>query len=259
MRTLKFMTGVLLVFACCFSYESAFAQNKLKDKVIDPAYTGVVWPNYTGEKIGIAILAFEDGLTGKAEANWINADSGIQVNYGLGDGLSNMLVSTMMSTNRFKIIDKKIARRLFERYSNDTATKMFGGAPALPKVPGIKYFILGSLTALDDGNSGVEGGIGFGGVKLTGGKSTASLTIHMRIIDATNGLVVYSAPVEGTASVSKAGISIDGVGNLSGFKAAPIGQAIQKMLDKATDDIIIKSFPGTTSIFPPVTEEGSSK
>ena len=81
----------------------------------------------------------------------------------------------------------------------------------------------------------------------------------MRIIDATNGLVVYSAPVEGTASVSKAGISIDGVGNLSGFKAAPIGQAIQKMLDKAADDIIIKSFPGTPSIFPPVTEEGSGK
>ena len=165
----------------------------------------------------------------------------------------------MREINRFRILDKKIARRLFELYSNDTATKLLGGAPALPKVPGIRYFILGSLTAFDDGNSGVEGGIGIGGVKLSAGKTTASLTMHMRIIDAANGQVVYSAPVEGSASVSKGGISIDGVGSLSGFKAAPIGQAIQKMLDKATDEIIIRSFPGTPSALPPPVAEGASK
>ena len=77
----------------------------------------------------------------------------------------------------------------------------------------------------------------------------ASLMIHMRIIDATSGQVVYSAPVEGSASVSNAGISLAGVGNLSAFKAAPIGQAIQQMLDRATDDIILTSFPGTESVF----------
>ena len=79
---------------------------------------------------------------------------------------------------------------------------MYAGAPTLPRVGGIKYFIIGSLTAFDDGNKSVEGGIGIGGVKLSAGKSTASLTMHMRIIDATSGQVVYSAPVEGTASVS---------------------------------------------------------
>jgi curli biogenesis system outer membrane secretion channel CsgG len=114
------------------------------------------------------------------------------------------------------------------------------------------------LTAFDDGSSGAEGGIGFGGIKLSGGKSVASLMIHMRIIDATNGQVVYSAPIEGSASVSKAGIAIDGVGSLSGFKAAPIGQAIQKMLDKATDDIIVKSFPGTPSIYSSIPSEDAS-
>jgi curli biogenesis system outer membrane secretion channel CsgG len=260
MNPLKLTAFSLLAISFLFPFENAFAQKgSVKDKLVDAPYTAVEWPSFTGEKVGVAVLSFEDGLSGKAEANWFNADSGIQVNFGLGDGLSNMLVSTLISTNRFKIIDKKIARRVFDLYSNDTATKLYAAAPALPKVPGVKYFILGSLTAFDDGASGVEGGIGIGGVKLSGGKSTASLTIHMRIIDATNGQVVYSAPVEGTASVSKGGISIDGVGGLSGFKAAPIGQAIQKMLDKATDSIIVKSFPGTPSIFPPITEDGASK
>lgn len=259
MKKLRTMAASLLAIVCCLPFACAVSQNKLKDKIIDGPYVAVDWPSYAGEKIGVAVLSFEDGLSDKPEANWLNADSGIQVNFGLGDGLSNMLVSTLMSTNRFKIIDKKIARRIFELYSNDTAAKLLGAAPALPKVPGIRYFILGSLTAFDDGNSGVEGGIGIGGVKLSAGKTTASLTMHMRIIDATNGQVVYSAPVEGTASVSKGGISIDGVGSLSGFKAAPIGQAIQKMLDKATDEIIMRSFPGTPSALPSPATEGASK
>ena len=224
-----------------------------KDKVVEPPYEAVKWPDYNGPKIGIGILSFEDGLSPHAGANWLNADSGIQVHFGLGDGLSNMLVSTLMSTGRFTIIDKKIARKVFDLYSSDTAKKLYVSGTGLPKVPGIRYFILGSLTAFDDGNSGAEGGIGFGGIKVSGGKSVASLMIHMRIIDATNGQLVYSAPIEGTASVSKAGISIGG-SSLSAFKAAPIGQAIQKMLDKATDDIIVTSFPGTLSFLSPVSD-----
>jgi curli biogenesis system outer membrane secretion channel CsgG len=259
MKISAILSASLLVVACLLSPESALAQkDKIKDKVIEPPYTAIAWPTYSGTKIGVGVLTFEDGLSAQAEANWLDADSGVQVHFGLGDGLSNMLVSTLMSTNRFTVVDKKIARKVFNLYSTETASKLFSGGTALPKIPGIRYFIVGSLTAFDDGASGVEGGIGIGGIKLSGGKSTASLMIHMRIIDATNGQVVYSAPVEGSASVTKGGVSIDGVGDLSGFKAAPIGQAIQKMLDKATDEIIMQSFPGTPSIFPAVTGEAAN-
>jgi hypothetical protein len=247
------LTVLFFVVACFVCGATASAEN-IKDKVVDPPYTAVQWPSYDGAKISIGVLTFEDGVSGKPSPNWINADSGVQTQYGLGDGLSNILVSTLVSTNRFTIIDKKISRKVFELYSTDTANKLVGGT-ALPKVPGIKYFVLGSLTAFDDGSTGAEGGVGFGGVKLSAGKSVASLMIHMRIIDAANGQVIYSAPVEGTASMSKVGISIAGVGNLSGFKAAPIGQAIQKMIDRATDEIIMKTFPGTGSILPPVSDK----
>ena len=250
MKLCKHLAIFILMASSMIAFENAVAAKK--DKFVEPPYEAVTWPSYNGAKIGIGILSFEDGLSPQASANWLNADSGIQVHFGLGDGLSNMLVSTLMSTGRFTIIDKKIARKVFDLYSSDTAKKLYVSGTGLPKVPGIKYFILGSLTAFDDGNSGAEGGIGFGGIKVSGGKSVASLMIHMRVIDATNGQIVYSAPIEGTASVSKAGISIGG-SSLSAFKAAPIGQAIQKMLDRATDDIIITSFPGTPSIFSLVT------
>jgi curli biogenesis system outer membrane secretion channel CsgG len=67
------------------------------------------------------------------------------------------------------------------------------------------------------------------------------------MIDATNGQVVYSKPVAGVAEVAKGGISIAGFGELSAFMASPLGQAVQKMIDKAADDIITTSFPGVPS------------
>ena len=80
----------------------------------------------------------------------------------------------------------------------------------------------------------------------------ASLMIHMRIIDSTNGQVVYSKPVSGVAEVVKGGISIAGFGSMNAFMASPLGQAVQKMLDTATDDIIQLSFPGVPSAIPAV-------
>lgn len=219
-------------------------------KGVIPPYDPVAWPEYSGKKVGVAVLTFEDGLSNVPEATWIDADSGTQVHFGLGDGLSNMLVSTLMSTNRFTITDKKIARKIFELYSTDTAKKQYVSGTALPKVPGIRYFILGSLTAFNDGERGANGGVGFGGIKLTGGKTVASLMLHMRIIDATNGQVIYSKPVSGVAEAVKGGVSISGFGNVNAFMASPLGQAVQKMLDTATDDIIQTSFPGVPSAIP---------
>ena len=83
-------------------------------KGVVPPYEPIAWPVYDGKKLGIAVLTFEDGLSNTPEANWLNADSGTQIHFGLGDGLSNMLVSTLMSTNRFTITDKKIARKIFD-------------------------------------------------------------------------------------------------------------------------------------------------
>jgi len=67
---------------------------------------------------------------------------------------------------------------------------------------------------------------------------------QLRMLDATNGQVVYSKPV---AEVAKGGISIAGFGELSAFMASPLGRAVQKMIDKAADDIITTSFPGVPS------------
>jgi len=253
MKDKLFMALSVLILGLIFSGNVAQAA-KAKDKVMPP-YVPVVWPEYDGPRVGIGVLTFEDGLSDDPETTWIDADSGTQVHFGLGDGLSNILVSTLLSTNRFDIIDKKISKKIFELYSTDTAKKIYVTGSGLPKVPGIKYFVLGSLTAFNDGSEGAKGGIGFGGIKLSGGKSVASLMIHMRIIDAANGRVVYSRPVVGVQEVVKGGVSIAGFGDFSAFLSSPLAQAVQKMIDRAADDIIITSFPGTPSAIPMMVEE----
>ena len=244
-RKLNVVLLIVFVLPLAISNQT-FAQKK----GVMPPYESIVWPEYSGKQMGVAVLTFEDGLSDTPEATWIDADSGTQVHFGLGDGLSNMLVSTLLSTGRFTITDKKIAKKIFELYSTDTAKKQYISGTGLPKVPGIRYFILGSLTAFNDGERGAEGGIGFGGIKLSGGKKVASLMIHMRLIDATNGQVVYSKPVSGVAEVVKGGVSVAGFGSMNAFMASPLGQAVQKMLDKATDDIIRTAFPGVPSAIP---------
>jgi curli biogenesis system outer membrane secretion channel CsgG len=148
-----------------------------------------------------------------------------------------------MSTNRFDVTDKKIAKNIFELYSTDVAKKIYvnGKNSSLPKVPGIRYFVLGSITDFTDGSESKGGGIGFGGVKVGGGKSIASITMHMRIIDSTTGSVIYSGRLDGVAESKKGGIDLSGLGvdaNFSASSKTPLGQATQKLLDSATDAII---------------------
>jgi curli biogenesis system outer membrane secretion channel CsgG len=207
-----------------------------------PLYEPKEWPTYDGPKSGIAILNFENGISMEPIATFLDKDSGIQVYFGLGEGMANMLTTTLLETNRFRVTEKKIAKQVFELYTKDAATKIYGGDKSkLSEVPGIRYFVLGSITDYTDGSSGAKGGIGFGGLKLGGGTTIAAITMHMRIIDTSSGEVIYSKRQEGVAEQTKRGIDFSGLGvdaNFSAFQQSPLGQAIQIFLDRCVEDII---------------------
>ena len=59
------IAGAALLVALSFS-NHAFAQ---KNGVMPP-YDPVVWPEYSGQKVGVAVLTFEDGLSDVPEATW---------------------------------------------------------------------------------------------------------------------------------------------------------------------------------------------
>ena len=235
------MRFIFVLLFASLSLFSAAAFSASKDDIVPPPYVPKTWEPYGGPKVGLAVLSFEDGLSQQPIANWISADVSTQVFFGLGEGISNMFVSTLMRTGRFEVLDKKISRRVFDLHSDIAAKAIVQeGTSSVPELKGIKYFILGSLTDYSDG-SAAEGGIGFKGVRISAGKQVASITIHLRIIDSSSGKVVFSDAVNGTVEVRKGGIDLSGLGvdaNFAASVATPIGLAIQKVLDTATDKVI---------------------
>lgn len=205
-------------------------------------YIPKFWPHYDGPKVSIAVLDFEDGISQTPITQGLmDKDSFLQVFFGFGEGIANMLVSTLHNTSRFDIMEKKIAKRIFEMYSTDAAKNIYAsGKINSPKVPGIRYFVLGSITDITD-TSGNEGGVKVKWIDLGKNRSVTSVTLHMRIIDSSTGMVVYSKRLEGTIVESGEGVSLSfldyGVSG-SQFEKTQLGNAIQKILDQCADDII---------------------
>ncbi len=201
------------------------------------------WPSFEGQKISIAVLDFEDGISRTPITQGLmDKDAFLHVFYGFGEGLASMLMSTLQSTNRFDIMEKKIAKRVFDIYSSNAARSICeSGKSKITQAPGVRYFVLGSVTDITVETSGSEGQVKTKWVSAGKSRTVSSITLHMRIIDASTGLVIYSKRLEGTlvGESHNLGISYAGVG-VGGSKAekTQLGNAAQKLLDKSAEDII---------------------
>lgn len=254
----KFTTAILISVAIAFS-SPLFAAKDTKRPDILPEYKPVVWPIYSGSKIQVAVLPFEDGVRNEHLFTSVYSATGIYdglhqpwvsgggiATWPLGDGLADMLVSTLMITNRFSVLDRKISQQAFDLFSHASAEKLLAGGGNLPRVAGLKYFIAGTVTAVNDGEASAEGSLKIAGIKLKAGVQVASVVVQLRLIDATNGQTLYSKEIEGTVMDTQASVGIDG---LSASLGTPFGRAKQKTVDLATDSIITKLFSGVPSVF----------
>lgn len=169
-------------------------------------------------------------------------DDFLHVFYGFGEGMASMLVSTLQSTNRFNILEKKISKRVFDMYSTNAAKSICQSVNSKKvQAPGVKYFVLGSVTDITVSTGSSGGQVTTKWLSVGKGTSVSSVTLHMRIIDASTGLVVYSKRLEGTliGESFNLGVSYAGVG-VGGSKTSKtqLGNAVQKLLDKSAEDII---------------------
>ncbi len=168
----------------------------------------------------------------------MDKDTSLHIYYGFGEGLASMLVSTLQNINRFNILEKKISKRVFDIYSSNAATSIcLSGNTRIGHVPGVRYFVLGSVTDITVKTSGSESHVKTQWFSAGKGKSNSSITLHMRIIDIPTGFVVYAKLHEGTL----VGESLDlGVLDVGGSKSekTQLGNVAQKLLDKSAEDII---------------------
>jgi curli biogenesis system outer membrane secretion channel CsgG len=224
------------------------AEGEWKDEVRQAKHDGSVyfpktWPPYEGEKVSIAVIDFEDGISKTPIAQGLmDKDAFLHVFYGFGEGLASMLVSTLQDTSRFNILEKKISKRVFDIYSTNAANSICqSGRSKISQTPGVRYFVLGSVTDITEETNSGGGQVKTSMFSVAAGQSIASITLHLRVIDTSTGLVVYSKRLEGTL-VGKSlnlGVNYAGIG-AGGSKSVrtQLGNAAQKVLDKCAEDII---------------------
>lgn len=157
---------------------------------------------------------------------------------GVGRELSDMLSNELLGTGVFKVVErKKLESVLSEQDLGASGRVSRSSAAKMGRLTGAQYLITGSVSSFEA--SGSKGGrFSFKGVAIGGKKSTVSMGIDIRVINATTGEVEYARTVEATAK--SGGLSIGLYrggfgGSLGSEKKTPTGKAIRATIIEATD------------------------
>ena len=238
---------VVLMMVTALAASGALAKDNKTDESGEPPppsnYEPVDWGGYSGPKTGVAVLSFEDGINPShiyEPYAVTNPEAGYS--WPIGEGLANRMVTLMIETNRFDVLEREVAETIFNLYKADVAKKIYvsGKDSRLPKVPGVRYFVTGSLTEILSSTEEKGLGVSIGRLSASKEEETASFTLHMRVIDTETGSVAYSKQIDGIAKVKKKSIGLSGSnGGIGMSKTANAReQAIQKLLDQAITDLI---------------------
>ncbi len=213
-----------------------------------------------GPSIGQAQAEKYDGPKARiAVAKFINksAKGGAE----LGNGMADMLVTSLFQANRFIMLDRQDLDDIVNEQDFAASGRVSDStAAAISQLEGADLLVMGAVTEFEDDHIGA-GGLIIG--VLTFGVSIAIasknedapigavtykesyVAIDIKIVDARTGRVVYSNSVNGRYENWGGGI-IGGVGGgwsrvpvgLGGFVGAGAEQAIRKCIEAAVADIV---------------------
>ena len=213
-----------------------------------PTIAQIKAEKYNGPKARIAVVRFVDKSAKGAHE--------------VGQGMADMLTTSLFQTNRFIVLDRQDLDAVINeqdfaaagRVSEETAAKM-------GEIEGADLLIFGAITQFEPESVGV-GGVLMGVVSLGVSIALASenkgapvglvtykeshVAIDMKIVDATTGRVVYSGSVEGNNKNYGGGIA-GAVGGgwsrtpayMGGFAGTGVAEAVRKCIDAAVGDLVV--------------------
>jgi curli biogenesis system outer membrane secretion channel CsgG len=116
-----------------------------------------------------------------------------------------------------------------------------------------RYLAEADITEMTENQSGADGGIGFKGIRLGGGKSDAQIAIILKLVDTTTGEVVAKERIIGKAGnvSAKVGVSYHGLNtNAGGHKKTPLAQAAQDCVNQSVFFMVkaMKALPREGSV-----------
>jgi len=167
----------------------------------------------------IGVLRF----TNQTSAGWWSAS--------VGDELSDMLTSELVSMESFDVLERKEINAVLSEQDLGESGRIDPETKAqLRKIKGARYLIAGTVSSYEENTSGGEGGISFKGIGLGGKKDKAYIAVDVKVIDTTTGQIVDAKTIEANASSSAVGVGLSKgsfSGNLSKYNKTPAGKAIR--------------------------------
>ena len=171
--------------------------------------------------------------------------------YEIGDGLREMLLTSLFSSNRFIVLERQALQDVMLEQDLG-ASGLVKPATAAPTgaLEGAELLVYGVVSEFKMGESGMGIGMAMPGLPLMlgGGASNAHMAIDIRVVDTATGRVVSATRVEGKATDynARVGTTIGGGRtqmpvSLGAYKNTPMEKAIRVCIDKAIEYVCSKT------------------
>ncbi len=162
----------------------------------------------------------------------------------LGDGLSDMLVTALVQTGCFKVLERETLREIKEEL------ELMGVQPR-QTLKGADFLLTGAITALEMKASGVGGGgivvplpfLGGAGIKV--GKQKAHIALDLRVVRVSDAEILLARAVEGKSERWRFGIGGGGLfgkvlagGWFDVFRNTPMEEATRDLIYHAVKLIV---------------------
>jgi len=202
-------------------------------------------PPYSGPKARIAVADF-DVKAAKATGE-------------IGSGLREMLVTALMNSNRFSVLERQVLKAVMQEQELATSgAAQQGSGPQRGNIKTADLIITAAVTEFEPQASGGKAGIGGGGGVASGilggllgaALNKAHMALDIRIIDASTSEVLAATRVQGQASDIAGGFMAGFMGSwalgggLSVYANTPMEKAIRVCIIEAVRYISQTTPPG---------------
>jgi curli biogenesis system outer membrane secretion channel CsgG len=217
-------------------------------------------PPYNGPKAKVAVANFEWKVGGSGSTTTISGFGGKSISVsqsrysGYTTGLRDMLTTTMVQTNRYRVLERQNLAALQQEMSLSSSGYTDKSGVKKGSIKGADLLIMGAVTGWEPGTSGAGGGLGggilgkasalFGAVK--GAFKKSSMAMDIRIVDTHTSEVLAATRVEGEAKDVNLGASLGVLtgsggmgGGLGAFAKTPMEKAIRKCIYEAAKYIAV--------------------
>jgi len=230
---------VMLLFSGCASMKANLKDNELNNTT--------VIPEYYGAKKRIAVMGFEDKVPKTPERLSL-----LQILFGqqgaqsdnLGTGMSDMLTTSLVESNRFIVVERQNLEDVMKEQSLGASGMVNEQtAPKIGEILGTQVFIRGAVTEFQERTGGNAGGFGFGKFGIGVSTSQAHVAIDIKIYDASTGVILFAKSID--KNIQESGLfmatTIKGITfGGGGFSKTPIGRAVRECINEAVNAVIAK-------------------